>query len=415
MVLSRMLSSLPLPKYLKCSIHLISRRNLSNKHFNRTLPPTILKDIFGGNVKKKVASADFGKDASAGSDFQRATFLPEISYFRQPCLKEELLCKFSEPVQDCCHKVTVVGSGMVGVAIVNALIFQKITAHVAMVDAFPKKLEGEGMDYCHGLSLIESPRIDFDTDFCITSNSKVIVLAAGARQMKGESRLDLVQRNSEILKSIIPTLVGYSPNAVILVVSNPVDILSWLTWKISGLPASRVIGTGTHVDSARFRFLIADRLGIAPSSVHATIIGEHGDSQVPLWSGVNVAGVQFRDILPNIGLETDEERWYELSKEVVRLGPTVRCLKGYTNTTIGLATADIVRAILNNTQRVMPVSTLIQGHHEVCHEMFLSLPCSIGEQGITNIIRMRITEYEKKLFQTSANVVFNVQKGIKAV
>lgn len=110
---------------------------------------------------------------------------------------------------------------MVGVAIVNALIFQKITAHVAMVDAFPKKLEGEGMDYCHGLSLIESPRIDFDTDFCITSNSKVIVLAAGARQMKGESRLDLVQRNSEILKSIIPTLVGYSPNAVILVVSNP--------------------------------------------------------------------------------------------------------------------------------------------------------------------------------------------------
>lgn len=162
------------------------------------------------------------------------------------------------------------------------------------------------------------------SDFCITSNSKVIILAAGARQMKGESRLDLVQRNSEILKSIIPTLVGYSPNAVILVVSNPgwrerkdllenvgtlekncqldpnrhflarvhqskrpfkivltsvVDILSWLTWKISGLPASRIIGTGTHVDSARFRFLIADRLGIAPSSVHATIIGEHGDSQ----------------------------------------------------------------------------------------------------------------------------------------
>ncbi|XP_031771837.1 L-lactate dehydrogenase-like [Apis florea] len=354
MVLSRMLSSLSLPTYLKCSIHLISRRNLTNKHFNRTLPPTILKDIFGGNVKKKVASADFGKDANAGSDFQRAVS------FVQPCLKEELLCKFSEPVQDCCHKVTVVGSGMVGVAIVNSLIFQvgRVLIHKECPLMFTFNAE------------------NVISDFCITSNSKVIILAAGARQMKGESRLDLVQRNSEILKSIIPTLVGYSPNAVILVVSNPVDILSWLTWKISGLPASRIIGTGTHVDSARFRFLIADRLGIAASSVHATIIGEHGDSQVPLWSGVNVAGVQFRDILPNIGLETDEERWYELSKEVVRLGPTVRCLKGYTNTTIGLATADIVRAILNNSQRVIPVSTLIQ---------------------------------------TSANVVFNVQKGIKPV
>ncbi|XP_076649305.1 L-lactate dehydrogenase isoform X2 [Halictus rubicundus] len=302
---------------------------------------------------------------------------------------------------------------MVGVAVANAILFQRISSHIAMVDAFPKKLEGEGMDYSHGSVYLGDPRIDYDTDFCITSNSKVIIIAAGVRQVKGETRLDLVQRNSEILKNIIPTLVGYSPEAVFVLVANPVDILAWVTWKVSGLPVNRVIGSGTHLDSARFRYMIADRIGIAPSSVHATIIGEHGDSQVPLWSGVNVAGVQFRDILPNIGLETDDERWFEVHKEVVKLGPTVRCLKGYSNTAIGLSVADIVLAILTNSQRVIPVSTLVQGHHEVCHETFLSLPCSVGENGVTNIIRMRITETEKKLFQASANAVYNVQKGVK--
>ncbi|KOX77687.1 L-lactate dehydrogenase C chain [Melipona quadrifasciata] len=402
MILSRMLPISSLPTCLKCTMCQISRRSLASKHFRRDLPPTILKEVFAGGKTKRLVSADFGKDATAGSDLQSAvSFVP-------PCLREELLCKVAEPVRDCCHKVTVVGSGMVGVACVNSLLLQKITPHVAIVDAFPKKLEGEGMDYNHGSVFLGDAHIDFDTDFCITSNSKVVVIAAGVRQVKGETRLDLVQRNSEILKNIVPTLVSYSPNAVFVIVSNPVDILTWVTWKVSGLPAGRVIGSGTHLDTARFRYLIADRLGIAPSSVHGYIIGEHGESQVPLWSGVNVAGVQFRDVLPNIGLETDEERWYEISKEVIRL-----CLKGYSNTAVGLSVGNIVAAILNNSQKVIPVSTLVQGHHEVCHELFLSLPCSLGENGVTNIMRMRITDFEKKLFQTSANIVYNVQKDIK--
>ncbi|XP_033340750.1 L-lactate dehydrogenase [Megalopta genalis] len=405
---SRVFSTTFLPKcVITCTVHQISRRNFCKKHPRRSLPPTILSEVFGGVKTKKIVSADFGKDASAGSDLERAVS------FETLCLKEELLCKVTDPVRDCCHKVTIVGAGMVGVAIANSILFQRITSHIAIVDAFPKKLEGEGMDFCHGSVYLDDPRVDYDTDFCITSNSKVIVIAAGVRQTKGETRLDLVQRNSEILKNIVPTLVSYSPDAVILLVANPVDIMSWVTWKVSGLPVNRVIGSGTHLDSARFRYLIADRIGIAPSSVHAYIIGEHGDSQVPLWSGVNVAGVQFRDILPNIGLETDDERWFEVHKEVVKLGPTVRCLKGYSNTAVGLSVADIVKAILTNSQRVLTVSTLIQGHHEVCQEMFLSLPCTIGENGVTNIVRMRITEGERKLFQASATTVYDVQKDIK--
>ncbi|EFN76241.1 L-lactate dehydrogenase C chain [Harpegnathos saltator] len=282
-----------------------------------------------------------------------------------------------------------------------------------MVDAFPKKLEGEGLDFVHGSVFMGDPKIEYDTDFCVTSNSRVVVIAAGVRPVKGETRLDLVQRNMEIMKSIIPPLVSYSPNAVYVVVSNPVDILSWIIWKLSGLPTHQVIGSGTHLDSARFRYLIADRLGIAPTSVHGYIIGEHGDSQVPLWSGVNVAGVQFRDIIPNIGLDTDDEKWNDISKEVVRLGAMVRCLKGYSNTAVGLSVGNIVSAILHNTQAIIPVSTLVKGHHDVCHEIFLSLPCAIGENGITQVIRMRITELEKKLFQVSANTVYNVQKDLK--
>ncbi|XP_070167864.1 L-lactate dehydrogenase [Polyergus mexicanus] len=367
----------------------------------RSLPPTVLTKIFGSNKGKL-----FGKDATAGSDLQRTV------NFISPCLREELLCKTSEPVRDCCHKVAIVGAGMVGVAVANSLLFQRITSHIAIVDAFPKKLEGEGMDFCHSSSFIGDPKIEYDTDFCVTHNSKVVVICAGVRPQKSESRLNLVQRNTEILKNIIPPLVNYSPNAVFIIISNPVDILAWVTWKLSGLPAHQIIGSGTHLDSGRFRYLIGDRLGIAPSSVQAFIIGEHGDSMVPLWSGVSVAGVQFRDIIPNIGLETDDERWYEISREVVKLGPTVRCLKGYSNTAIGISAVDIIIAILRNTQAIIPVSTQIQGHHDVCHDMFLSLPCAIGENGITNIIRMHITEYEKKLFQSSANIVYNIQKKI---
>ncbi|KAH0946499.1 hypothetical protein HN011_002822 [Eciton burchellii] len=402
MILSSLLSNPSLPRCWNLVCATSMRICIRSRH-TRALPPTILKKIFRDNKGKT-----FTKDAATiGSDLQRTV------NFISPCLREELLCRLSEPVRYCCHKVTIVGAGMVGVAVANSLLFQRITSHIAIVDAFPKKLEGEGMDYSHSSVFLGDPKIEYDTDFCISHNSKVIIITAGVRPIKGETRLDLMQRNAEIYKTMIPPLVNYSPNAIFVIVSNPVDILTWVTWKISGLPVHQVIGSGTNLDSARFRYLIADRLGIAPSSVHACIIGEHGDSMVPLWSGVNVAGVQFRDIIPNIGLETDDERWHEISKEVIRLGAMVRCLKGYSNTAVGLSATEIISAILNNTQKIIPISTLVQGHHDVCKELFLSLPCAIGEHGITHVIRMHMTEYEKKLFQASAEFVHNAQKDIK--
>ncbi|XP_008551625.1 L-lactate dehydrogenase-like [Microplitis demolitor] len=333
--------------------------------------------------------------------------------FEPGSLRDGLLCKVKNPARDNFDKVTIVGAGTVGVACANAILFQKISSHVAIVDAFPKKLEGEGMDFCHSSVFLDDPFIEYDTDFCVSSNSKVVIIAAGARQIKGETRLELVQKNADIIRNIVPPLVEYSPNAVFLVVTNPVDILSWVTWKVSGLPYSRIIGSGCHLDSARLRCLISERLGVASKSVNAFIIGEHGDSQVPLWSGVNVAGVLFRDVMPNIGLDMDQDGWNELMKDVTRAGSTVRCLKGYSNTAIGLTAADITRDILRNNPTVKSVSTMIQGHHGICHEMFLSLPCTLGENGVTQVIRMRITEHEKKLFNNSADIIYNIQKDIK--
>uniref|UniRef100_A0A0C9PT98 L-lactate dehydrogenase n=1 Tax=Fopius arisanus TaxID=64838 RepID=A0A0C9PT98_9HYME len=239
--------------------------------------------------------------------------------FESPaCLREELLCKVADPARNGIDKVTIVGAGMVGVACANAILFQRISSHVAIVDPFPKKLEGEGMDYCHSSVFLDDPRIEFDTNFCISKDSKVVVITAGARQKEGENRLDLVKKNTNIMRNIIPPLVEYSPDAVFLIVSNPVDVLSWVAWKVSGLPVTRIIGAGCHLDTARFRCMIAKRLGISAKSVHGLVIGEHGDSQVPLWSGVNVAGVLFRDIIPHVGLELDEEGWNDLAKSVAK-------------------------------------------------------------------------------------------------
>lgn len=238
-------------------------------------------------------------------------------------------------------------------------------------------------------------------DYSVTAGSRLCVVTAGARQRTGESRLDLVQRNTDIFKGIIPKLVQYSPDTILLIVSNPVDILTYVAWKLSGLPKNRVIGSGTNLDSSRFRFLMSQRLKIAPTSCHGWIIGEHGDSSgmfhhyffneiealmdflwifdlyicfiysllntntVPVWSGVNVAGVRLRELNPNIGTDSDPEKWSELHSEVVNSAYEVIKLKGYTSWAIGLSVASLASAILRNTNNVHAVSTLVNVSIEI--------------------------------------------------
>lgn len=328
---------------------------------------------------------------------------------------KKLLQSRQEKVVDTGNKVTVVGVGQVGMATVFSLLTQGVTNNIAMVDMNADKLKGEMMDLQHGSAFLFNPAVSIQasTDYCITENSQICVIAAGVRQQEGEDRRCLVQRNVEVLKGIVPKLLKYSPNAILLIASNPVDVLTYVTWKISGLPKHRVIGSGTNLDSGRFRYLLSQKLNIAPTSCHAYIIGEHGDSSVPVWSSVNIAGVRLRDLNKNIGLDSDEENWKETHSQVVQSAYEVIKLKGYTSWAIGLSLTQIVKAILTNATTVHALTTCVQGEHGITDEVFLSLPCVLGRNGVLDVIRQPLTDTERQQVFQSATLMAELQAKIK--
>ncbi|CAI4222000.1 unnamed protein product [Auanema sp. JU1783] len=310
-------------------------------------------------------------------------------------------------------KVTVVGVGQVGMACAYSILQQNIANEICLVDVVPDKLKGEMMDLQHGLAFTRHCTVRADTDYSITAGSKICVITAGARQREGETRLSLVQRNVEIFKGIVPNLVKYSPDTLIMVVSNPVDVLTYVTWKLSGLPKERVFGSGTNLDSARFRFLLSEKLNIAPSSCHGWIIGEHGDSSVAVWSGVNVAGVNLHDVKPDIGDSSDSEKWeQEIHKKVVDSAYEIIKLKGYTSWAIGLSVAKIVQGIMSNSRNVYALTTNVQGFHGIDTEVYLSLPVVLGANGITHVVKQKLQEREIAQLHSSAKALLEVQNGL---
>ncbi|KHJ91057.1 L-lactate dehydrogenase [Oesophagostomum dentatum] len=318
------------------------------------------------------------------------------------------------PVASTAHgKVTIVGVGQVGMACAYSILQQNIANEICLVDVIADKLKGEMMDLQHGLAFTRHCVVKADTDYSITAGSKICVITAGARQREGETRLSLVQRNVEIFKGIVPQLVKYSPDTIIMVVSNPVDVLTYVTWKISGLPKERVFGSGTNLDSARFRFLLSEKLHIAPSSCHGWIIGEHGDSSVAVWSGVNVAGVSLSNVKPDIGAKTDDEHWeQDIHKKVVDSAYEIIKLKGYTSWAIGLSVAKIVQAIMTNSRNVFALSTNVKGFHGVTEDVYLSLPVVLGSNGVTHVVKQQLSETELDQFHKSSEALLQVQRNL---
>ncbi|XP_070580096.1 L-lactate dehydrogenase B chain-like isoform X1 [Ptychodera flava] len=329
------------------------------------------------------------------------------------CIKEQLMLQTGELCIDSPNKVTIVGVGQVGMACAFSIVQQGLASEVALVDVIADKIRGEMMDLQHGMAFMKKVKIIADTDYKVTSGSRICIVTAGARQKEGESRLNLVQRNVEIFKGIIPKLVRYSPDTILLIVSNPVDLLTYVAWKISGLPAHRVIGSGTNLDSARFRFLMGEKLGIAPSSCHGWIIGEHGDSSVPVWSGVNVAGTYLQKLNPKVGTPDDPEGWEKIHRDVVDSAYEIIRLKGYTSWAIGLSVATLVTALLRNQHNVFAVSTLVKGMYGTEDEVFISLPCSLGSLGIVHVLHQHLTEDEKAKLLNSIKILAALQKDLK--
>ncbi|KAM7321110.1 hypothetical protein ACRRTK_020363 [Alexandromys fortis] len=220
-----------------------------------------------------------------------------------------------------------------------SILMKDLADELALVDVMEDKLKGEMMDLQHGSLFLRTPKIVSGKDYSVTANSKLVIVTAGAPQQEGENRLNLIQRNVNIFKFIIPNVVKYSPSCKLRIVSNPVDILTYVAWMISGFPRNRVIGSGCNLDSAPFRYLIRER-GVHQLSCHGWVLVEHGDSSVPVWSGVNVAGVSLKNLNPELGSDADKEQWKEVHKRVVDSAYEVMKLKGYTSWAIGPSVAD---------------------------------------------------------------------------
>ena len=281
-----------------------------------------------------------------------------------------------------------------------------------MVDVSEDKLKGELMDLQHGSGFMRNANISASTDLSASAGSRMIVITAGIRHKEGESRLDLVQRNTDVLKNLVPKLVKYSPDTHIMIISNPCDILTYVAWKLSGLPKNRVFGLGTNLDSSRFRFLLAKRLGVATTSVHGWIIGENGETSIPVWDSVNIAGVRLKELNPAVGTTDDEEHWRDCHKDVINATNEIIKLKGYTSWSIGLSCADIVSAIFRNSYEIKPISTLVKGMYGIDKEVFLSLPCILNANGVATIINLTLTDNELKTIHSTAHLLDEIQKGI---
>ncbi len=303
------------------------------------------------------------------------------------------------------RKGVIIGAGQVGMACAYSMMIQNCFDELILQDIDTDRLRGEVMDLTHGVPFVEPVEIKAGTVADVGQNADLVIITAGASQKPGESRLDLVVRNVAIFKKIIPDVVKYCPNATLLIVSNPVDILTYVTLKLSGFPAARVIGSGTVLDSARFRTLLAQEMGIDSRSVHAYIIGEHGDSEVPVWSKVNIAGMPLYD--QEGSSELDNAALQEIFERVKNAGYEILKLKGYTSYAIGLATTEIVQAILRGQDRILTVSSLVNGFYGI-HDVCLSLPSVVNEKGVTKRVNLTLNDTEQQQLIHSAQILRNI-------
>ncbi|XP_063244800.1 L-lactate dehydrogenase-like [Bacillus rossius redtenbacheri] len=309
-------------------------------------------------------------------------------------------------------KVSVVGCGQVGSSIAFTLMAKNVCTDVALLDVDAARLGAEQMDLSHASVFCKS-RVLSSTDPAVTAGSKVIVVTAGARQAPGESRRDLIDKNVGIFKKLIPPLVQNSPDCILLIVTNPADAMAYVAWRLSGLPSSRVIGSGTLLDSMRLRSRIAQQLCVHPRSVYAWVCGEHGDSQFPVWSGAHVNGVRLRTLDTCVGLRDDA--WGHMAEEIAASAAKMIEGKGFTSWGIAMSTTAICRAILLNTKEIMPVSAYIQGcKHGDNKKVYISVPCVMADCGVHSIVKQKLSDLERAKLAQSAEIIYQMQQDADA-
>ena len=301
------------------------------------------------------------------------------------------------------RKGAIIGAGQVGMACAYSSLIQGTFDELVLVDVNRAKLEGEVMDLVHGLSFV-APAIVKAGTIADCQGADIVIITAGAKQKTGESRLALLERNVAIFKDLISELVHYCPDAIYLVVSNPVDVMTYVTWKLSGLPCNSIIGSGTMLDTARFRYLLAQDLQLDPRSIHAHIIGEHGDSEVPVWSRLNIAGTPLLDSDPQSSTVSDPGQWNHTFEQVKNAAYEIIQRKGATSYAIGLAVTQLVQAIVHDQNRVLTVSCLSSGMYGI-EDVYLSLPAVVNRHGVNRIVRLTLSSEEEQQLKHSAQLL----------
>jgi L-lactate dehydrogenase len=310
------------------------------------------------------------------------------------------------PPQENVHrpvKVAIVGAGFVGATFAYALLQSGLAAEIVLIDANHAKAEGEAMDLNHAVPLARPARV-WAGDYPDCSGAAVTVVTAGSNQRPGETRLDLASRNAAIFRSIIPQIAASNPNGLLLIASNPVDILTYAAWKLSGLPQERVIGSGTILDTARFRYLLSQYFQVDARSVHAYIIGEHGDSEVPVWSLANIAGMRLLDYCRQNKMTCTGPDLEDIFRQTRDAAYQIIQRKGATYYAIGSGLLRIVEAILRDQSTVLSVSSLIEDFYEI-QDIFLSLPCIVDRGGVERVLRLELSPDEILGLRNSANML----------
>ena len=308
-------------------------------------------------------------------------------------------------------KVSIVGAGAVGSSLAYAALMRGTARHIVLQDINEAKVRAEALDLAHGSQFFPEAVIHGSSDVAVTENSDVVVVTAGAKQKPGQSRLDLASSTVKLMQTVIPPLVERSPDAIFLMVTNPVDVTTHAALKISGLPPERIFGSGTVLDSARLRQLIASETNVAVSNVHAYVCGEHGDSETPLWSTATIGGVPLADWDRQSGRLGPDKR-AEIAHRVVQAAYEVIEGKGATNYAIGLAATRILHAILRDERAVLPISRELDGWYGLSG-MCMSVPTIVDANGAGAQLELPLADDELTALQASARAICDAQARLE--
>ncbi|MEW6535763.1 MAG: L-lactate dehydrogenase [Candidatus Auribacterota bacterium] len=304
------------------------------------------------------------------------------------------------------NKVVIIGTGFVGSSIAFALMMSGRASEIVLIDANRKKAEGEMMDLNHGSAF--TPPVDiYVGDYKDCKNADIIVIAAGANQKPGETRIDLVHKNTAIFKEIIPQITAVEKNAIMLVVTNPVDILTYVTLKVSRLLPEQVIGSGTVLDTARFRYLLSEHCGVDPRHVHAYIIGEHGDTEVPVWSRVIIGVTPLEHFCKLCHKKCNEEVKNAIFHDVKNAAYQIIERKGATYYAVALGVLRIIESILRNESSLLTISSYLDNYYGI-NDVCLSVPSLLRSEGIQKHIELPLNDEEHAALQRSADEMKNI-------